>query len=173
MPGDELILRPILHSTRAITIAAAPEAVWPWLVQMGQSRGGFYSYDWLENLAGLDIHNSDRIVPELQKLKVGDTIPFWRGAGVKVHSLIARQTLVLAGSLYGEKNDVGGTWVFAITPMDGGSTRLVVRSQIAAFPPQWLAWFLMHFLMAPMHFIMERRMMLTIKQRSEGLAAPS
>ena len=74
LPGDELMADPTMIVTRAITIDAPPEAVWPWLVQMGQGRGGFYSYDWLENLFGLDIHNADRLEPEWQALAVGDQL---------------------------------------------------------------------------------------------------
>ena len=84
LAGDEFIPDPLLLSTRAISINASPGNVWPWLAQMGQGRGGFYSYDWLENLIGLDIHTADHIIPEFQALKIGDPIPFWQGAGVKV-----------------------------------------------------------------------------------------
>ncbi|MEM8532269.1 MAG: hypothetical protein AAGF95_15595 [Chloroflexota bacterium] len=76
LPGDDLIPRPYTQSTRAITIAASARDIWPWIVQIGQERGGFYSYDWLENLIGLDIHSADRIRPELQHLQVGDLIRF-------------------------------------------------------------------------------------------------
>jgi hypothetical protein len=75
LSGDELVPYPALESTRAITIQAPVEEVWRWLVQLGQDRGGFYSYDRLENLAGADIHNVDRIVPQMQHLKVGDYVP--------------------------------------------------------------------------------------------------
>jgi len=74
LPGDTLTPPPVDQCTRAITIAAPPEAVWPWLVQMGADRGGFYSYAWLENLFGLDIHNADGIVDEWQQLAVGDWV---------------------------------------------------------------------------------------------------
>ena len=87
LPGDEFIIKPILRTTRAIAINAPPERIWPWLAQMGQGRGGFYSYEWLENLVRLDIHNSDRYIPELQDIKPGDLIPFWRCAGVNVVDL--------------------------------------------------------------------------------------
>ncbi|MEX2160846.1 MAG: hypothetical protein WD751_02935 [Anaerolineales bacterium] len=172
LKGDGLVPHPLLATTRAITIRASAAKVWPWLVQMGQGRGGFYSYDWLENLAGMDIHNADRIVPELQVLKVGDLIPFWRGAGVKVAGLEAEKILVLGGSLNPAKDNggeetVGGTWVFALSPEGQDACRLIVRSRIADFPPRWLAWPMMHLLMLPMHFIMERKMMLGIKLRSE------
>ena len=71
MPGDELVPKPKITSTRAITINAPPHEVWPWLAQIGQSRGGFYSYDALENLARCDIHSADRIIPQLQQLHPG------------------------------------------------------------------------------------------------------
>ena len=71
LPGDDLIANPDLIATRAITIAPRAERVWPWVVQLGQGRGGFYSYDWLENLVGCDIHSADRIVPQWQAVTVG------------------------------------------------------------------------------------------------------
>ena len=74
MPGDELVTLPMLGYTRAITIEAPPQLVWPWLVQMGQGRGGLYSFDGLENLAGCDIHSADRILADFQQLEVGDLI---------------------------------------------------------------------------------------------------
>src|SRR5919106_317233 len=72
LPGDELIAEPAGQTTRGITIDAAPEDVWPWVIQIGADRGGFYSYDWLENLFGLDIHSADEVVPEWQQRAVGD-----------------------------------------------------------------------------------------------------
>ena len=74
MPGDELVSRPMMGYTRAITIDAPPDDVWPWLVQIGQGRGGLYSFDGLENLVGCDIHSADRILPDFQRLEVGDLI---------------------------------------------------------------------------------------------------
>jgi hypothetical protein len=68
LPGDDVIAHPNYAITHAVTISAPPAAVWPWLVQMGQGRGGLYSYDWLENLIGLNIHSVDRIIAELQQL---------------------------------------------------------------------------------------------------------
>src|SRR5262249_25418482 len=76
LPGDAVVPHPTWQSTRAIHIAAPVEVVWPWLAQMGQDRAGLYSYDWLENLAGLKFHSADRIVPDWQSVKVGDTVRF-------------------------------------------------------------------------------------------------
>jgi hypothetical protein len=172
LAGDELIADPILVCTRAITIEVGPQRVWPWLAQIGQGRGGFYSYEWIENLAGLDIHNADRILLELQDLKPGDLIPFWRGAGVNVMQVEPGRVLVLAGTLtqpkgeVAEGGDVGGTWVFVLDAPKDNETRLVVRSQIARFPPVWLSALFMR-LLEPMHFIMERKMLLGVKERAE------
>jgi len=74
LPGDELLPNPKLSATHAITIHAPVAEVWPWLAQIGQGRGGFYSYTWIENLLGCDIHNADRVHPEWQNLKAGDQI---------------------------------------------------------------------------------------------------
>jgi hypothetical protein len=74
LPGDELVPNPQLVSTRAITINACPEDIWPWLMQLGQQRGGLYSYELLENLARCDMRNADRIIPEFQPLKIGDEV---------------------------------------------------------------------------------------------------
>src|SRR5215213_5479579 len=74
-PGDEVVAAPTFQSTIAMTIDAPAERVWPWLAQLGQGRGGFYSHDWLENLFGSDIHSADRMLPEHQNPRAGD--PFW------------------------------------------------------------------------------------------------
>ena len=74
LPGDDLIPNGRTTATNAITIAAPPEDVWPWIVQIGRGRAGFYTYTWIENLLGADIHNLDRIDPQLQEHRVGDRI---------------------------------------------------------------------------------------------------
>ena len=71
LPGDELVPRPDMTATRGVTIRATADTVWPWIAQLGQGRGGFYSYDFLENLLGCDIHSADRIVPEYQRVEIG------------------------------------------------------------------------------------------------------
>jgi hypothetical protein len=168
LDGDELIPDPLLLTTRALSISAPPERIWPWLVQMGQGRGGFYSYDWLDNLFGLNIQNADQILPELQALKVGDLIPFWKGAGVKVIKIEPPSLLVLGGAIYSDNgSDMGGTWVFALQPMDSGDTRLVIRTRVAKFPPRWVGILLCRLIIEPAHFIMERGMLFGIKKRAE------
>ena len=80
--GDDLIATPDLTATRAITVRASADQVWPWIAQLGQGRGGFYSYDFLENLVGCDIHSADRIIPGWQDIKVGDEVRLAPAAGL-------------------------------------------------------------------------------------------
>ncbi len=173
MAGDDLIRDPVLATTRAVSIEVEPDRVWPWLAQIGQGRGGFYSYEWLENLIGLDIHNSDRIIPEMQDLHPGDLVPFWRGAGVRVVKIEPGRLLVLAGTLNSAggmdsgAEPAGGTWVFGLSATPNGSSRLVVRSRVAGFPPAWLSVISMRAL-EPLHFIMEQKMLRGIRRRAQG-----
>lgn len=78
IPGDELIPKPDMSATRAITIDAPASTIWPWLVQMGSARGGAYTYDWIKNIFGLDVHSAEEILPEFQHLEVGDVLPMGR-----------------------------------------------------------------------------------------------
>src|SRR6202795_312325 len=98
-PGDELIGDANVTATRAITIRRSPDVVWPWIAQLGQGRGGFYSYDFLENLVGCDIHSADRVVPEWQGVEVGDKVRFAPEIGLVVASLEQGRSLVLRGGV--------------------------------------------------------------------------
>jgi hypothetical protein len=125
LPGDELLQEPDIVATRAISIAAPPSAIWPWLVQMGPGRAGAYTYDWIENLFGLNMHSADRIVPEWQRLEVGDVL---RGRpdqpGMRVE--ILEQERILSN-----RSEAGDwVWTFALVPEDGW-TRLISRNRIA------------------------------------------
>ena len=95
--GDELIPGPDIVSTRVVEIGAPPSAIWPWLVQMGPGRGGAYTYDWIERRLGIDIRNTDRVIPELQHLKVGDEIPM-PGYTMRVEQLDPGQAMVVRSS---------------------------------------------------------------------------
>ncbi len=169
LPGDELMPDAPWRTTHAITIQAPIEVVWSWIVQMGQGRGGFYSYDWLENLFGMNIRNVDRILPQFQQLEVGDTVPFWKGVGVTVRQIVPPRLLVLAGALNDDRSADGGSWVFTLDEVSPASTRLVVRTR-SSYGPWWIAPAVC-LLGEPAHFIMERAMMLGIKRRSEMTAA--
>lgn len=162
--GDDLApARRRIETTRAITIYASMDKVWPWLVQMGQNKGGFYSYSWLENLCGCHLHNADRIVPEWQELNVGDDV--WlhpKAPPLKVLAVEPGHAIVL------EK-----CWTFALHTIDDQTTRLLVRSR-SDFNPDlknpllnFLVW---RVVFEPAHFIMERKMMLGLKARAEAAA---
>ncbi len=186
LPGDELVAGANHWSTRAITVNASAAEVWPWLAQMGQGRGGMYSYDGLDNLAGLDMHSADRILPEFQKLAPGDIIPLEPGgSGYRVQTVEPNRLLVLyadgsnPGAL-GEhfaRAQAASTWTWLLRPVNPWETRLVVRWR-ARYPVMKtlnpLIW-LIGLLIEPVEFVMERQMLRGIKRRAErrGRAAPS
>lgn len=167
LPGDDLVFEPSDETTRAVTVDAPSDAVWPWVIQLGQGRGGFYSYIWLENLFGADIHNVDRIVPELQELAEGDSIrmvheDYWLQSpltSMTVEYIDQGRTLVLRG------HD-GGTWTFQLEPIDEETTRFVVRGRKPQ--PRTKVGYVLRYLTNELpHFVMERGMMLGIKARAE------
>jgi hypothetical protein len=167
LPGDEIVPEPCDETTRAVTAAAPSEAVWPWVVQLGQGRGGFYSYTWLENLFGADIHNVDRIVPELQDLEEGDTVrmvreDYWLqspATSMTVERIDPGRTLVLQG------HD-GGTWTFHLDPIDDETTRFIVRGRKPETRTA-IGYALRYLTYELPHFVMERGMMLGITTRAE------
>jgi len=167
LPGDELVPSPQMIATHAVTIQAPPEKVWPWLVQMGQARGGLYSYDWLENLVGCDIHNVTHIVPELQNLKAGDKIRLGP-EGSPFFWVIATQpgrALVLGGGP--APAQVTSTWVFALEKSGGNATRLLVRSR-GAFDATLGNFIIWRVITEPLSFVMEHKMMLTIRDLAQA-----
>jgi hypothetical protein len=99
LAGDDLIANPHLTATRAITVRAAAEQVWPWIAQLGQGRGGFYSYDTLENLVGCNIHNADQIVPQWQTITIGDQVKLHPEVGLDVAVVEPGRALVLRGGV--------------------------------------------------------------------------
>ncbi len=187
MPGDDVLPPTARTTTRAITIDAPPEEVWPWLAQIGYRRGGFYSYDWLENLMGLGIHSADRIVPEWQTLRVGDTISFGpQGPRAPVVAVEPGRLLVLGGY---EPMAGGASWAFTLRPVNTRGTRLVTRSRT-----HWRMWtlgtvlsrrpaapgmprpslplnLLLYLFFEPGEFLMMRRMLLGLRARAEAHTA--
>jgi hypothetical protein len=167
LPGDELVPHADLTATRAVTVrAGGADGVWPWIAQLGQARGGFYSYDILENLMGCDVHSANRVVPEWQRIEVG--------AQVKLHPKVALtavlvdpgRTLVLRGGV-----PIGGapppydfTWAFVLRGQPDATTRLVVRERYG-YSRRWAP-----LLVEPVElisFAMSRRMLRGIKERAE------
>ena len=167
LPGDELLAGPDIVSTRAVWIDAPAGEIWPWLVQMGPGRGGAYTYDWIENLFGLGMHSADRILPQFQDLKVGDAQRLGkRGPVLRVSVLEPERALVMRSD--------DGNWIWAfILVREGTGTRLISRNRIAVpgAPPAVRA--LNTYLMEPGSLIMERRMLLGIKQRAQRLVRSS
>ena len=177
MPGDELVPVPKLTSTRAVTIEARPEEVWAWLVQIGQGRGGFYSFDVLENLLGCDIHSAERIMPQLQRLHTGDLILLAPAAGAPCYRVAAVQpphVLVLAGAdprtravqaIPSGPDEMATTWQWTLRPAGGGrGTRLVARQRYSYPRRRSVLWHLVE----PVDFVMERQMLGGIKARAEA-----
>jgi hypothetical protein len=153
MPGDDL-LPDAASTTRVISIAASAEQVWPWLVQLGHGRGGWYSYDWIDNDGR---PSADRIVPELQQLQVGDQILMLPEMGPRVREVEPNRYFV-AG------DQEAGVWSLALYPAASGC-RLVSRWRVSwPLTPATAFWIL---LSDPGAFIMERKMLKGIKARAE------
>jgi hypothetical protein len=181
LPGDDLLPFPKLNATHAITILARPGEVWPWLAQMGQGRGGFYSYDWIENMMGLGIHNTERILPEYQGIKAGDIVPLApNGFGLPVDFVKTDETLVLYGDTRHQTGEIqipmkpgdylAATWGFYLFERVDGTTRLVERFR-ADWAPTVQNTINYRGFVEPGAFLMERKMLLGIKARAERLAA--
>ena len=130
--------------------------MWPWLAQIGQDRGGFYSYEWLENLAGCRMRNADRIHPEWQHRAVGESVLLHPAFGLEVARFEPNRALVLDG--WGS---------FVLEPIDDRRTRLISRSRV---PRGWAALTYALLLEIP-HFVMQRKMLLGIKERAERAAS--
>ena len=161
LPGDELLEDADGVSTRAITIDAPAASVWPWLAQMGPSpRGGAYTYDWIENLLGLDMHSAESILPEFQQPQVGDTI------GLGANRM--RLELLEPGCVLAWRAEDGNwVWTFVLQAQDG-STRLISRNR---FRLPTIAARIGMLPMEPGSLLMERKMLRGIKERAEQLAS--
>jgi len=161
LPGDELVTRPTFNATRAITIDAPPEEIWPWLVQVGLTRAGWYSYDILDNFGH---PSATRIIPELQNLAVGDVVPMSPNGkqGMRVHSLDRPHSMI-----WGTPNDA--TWAWQLDAQPDGSTRLISRIRSHY---QWLSPSIAFSALLEFGDIwMMRKMLLNLRIRAE-LASP-
>jgi WS/DGAT/MGAT family acyltransferase len=172
LPGDDLIPEPDLVTTRSVAIRAEIPEVWPWIAQIGQGRGGLYSYDRLENLLGCDIHSADRIHPEWQHVEIGDEIRLAPEMALTVAVADLPRALVLRGGVVpvsAAESPFDFTWAFILHPAAGGGTRLIVRERYA-YRRWWAA-----VLVRPTSVIsavMSRRMLHGIRDRAEGHPAP-
>jgi hypothetical protein len=177
LPGDRIIAQARASDTvtRAITIRAPVAEVWPWLAQLGQDRGGFYSYELLEDLVGCEMENADRVHPELGAWKPGDKL--WMYPPDKLggmgHALLVDhvpgRALGFATRRVGtpSRAPYDGSWSFVLEPIDTGTTRFLARGR-ADQDRGVLGTAFDRFVFDPMHFVMEKKMMETIRRRAEG-----
>ena len=166
LPGDELVGAADLTATRAVSVGAGADVVWPWIAQLGQGRGGFYSYDFLENLVGCDIHSAERVVAEWQSIDVGDAVHLHPEVGLIVAVVEPGRALVLRGGVRIGRMapPYDFTWAFVLRDHTDGSTRLVVRERYG-YSRRWAC-----LLVEPVElisFVMSRRMLRGIKERAE------
>ena len=170
LPGDGYIPNPERSNTRLVTIQAPIEQVWPWLIQMGAERGGFYSYTWLEGLINCPIENADRIHSEWQDLQPGESYPLCPGdfgpPPYQVIEVVPGQALILGHRPLNEAElamdtDWVDTWAFVLQPVDADTTRLLIRTR-NAYLPGWMK------AIEPGVFVMERGMLIGLQARAEN-----
>ncbi len=176
LPGDDLVPDPRWAYTLGITIDAPPEAVWPWIAQIGQGRGGFYTYQTLENMAGCKITNTTEILPEHQHPAVGQGIYLHPTAPpLRTEIVDPPHALVLFGSpadISAEEGAAMTTWQFVINPGPNGGSRFLTRGRYNSTPDWKSRLAAGRLLIEPISFVMSRRMMLEIKRLAEGAVRP-
>ena len=174
-PGDELIPTSVATTTYAVTVDAPAAEVWRWLVQMGQDRGGMYSYEALENAFGLDIHNTDEIRREWQTLSIGDQVRVVpRGKlgmpdGYAFRVAVVEPPTALVLRQQPPEHPWNATWAFLVVPVADDCCRLISRSRAASTPG--VAGLLARIggeVMSPVILLMTSKMLRGIKQRAEG-----
>jgi len=170
LPGDGLIASPHLTATRAITVRTSADRVWPWIAQLGQGRAGFYSYDFLENLVGCEIHSSDRIVPEWQRRQVGDEVKLHPEVALGVAVLEPGRSLVLRGGVPMGRTPppYDFTWAFVLRAGPDEATRLLVRERYRYTRP-WAP--LLVESVEVFSFIMTQKMLRGIRDRARRTPA--
>ena len=175
LPGDEIVPTAASRETRAITVHASVDRVWPWLAQIGQDRGGFYSYDLLENLVGCRMPTTDVLRPERQTWQLGDKLwmyPPDKAGGIgfaTLRSYTPGRSLGFATRMSGTPLSApeNGSWSFALVPLGDSATRLLMRGR-GAPGRSLLGVAFDRSIFEPAHFAMERRMMIGIAQLAEG-----
>ncbi|MDR3661325.1 MAG: SRPBCC family protein [Mycobacterium sp.] len=170
-PGDKLVRSPALQSTEGVLIDAPVDAVWPWLLQMGQDRAGFYTFEAMESLLGLDYHGDDTIHPEWQRLAPGDPIrlapPGWLGRRdgllLRVAQIVEKQSIVLTGAP--PEFPWTAVWSFHLEPHWENQCRLLVRTRAGLRHPGQL---FVTELASPVVALTVRGMLLGIRDRAEA-----
>lgn len=169
LPGDDLLANPDLTATRAVTVRASAAEVWPWIAQLGQGRGGFYSYDFLENLVGCQMHSAERIVPEWQTPEVGDQVKLHPDVPLEVAVVEPGGALVLRGGVpMGDTPPpYDFTWAFVLREQPDGTTRLLSRERYAY--TKWWTPLLVEPVEA-VSFVMSQKMLRGIRDRAQRTA---
>ncbi len=168
LPGDDLMESADLQATRAITVRAPADEVWPWIAQMGQGRAGLYSYDALENLVGCDMHSVDRIVPEWQDVAVGDPFRLHPEVALEVAHVDPGRALVVRGAVpMGESvaPPYDFTWAFVLRQRPDGTTRLLVRERYG-YSRRWAP--LLVESVEVISFVMSQKMLRGIRDRARA-----
>ncbi len=172
LPGDDLIPNPKWSFTYGVDVAAPPESVWPWIVQIGQGRGGFYSYQTLENMVGCDIHNTAEIMPEHQHPHVGDEVRLHpKAPAMRIAVLDQPAGFVLHGApadVGGDASTATSTWQFALRPAGTGRTRLLMRGRSDYTPGFVNRLAFGRFPLEPIMFVMSRKMLTEITRLAEA-----
>jgi hypothetical protein len=162
MPGDDVVQHATFNATRGVTIQARPEEIWPWLVQIGINRAGWYSYDWIDNLGR---PSAQRIIPELQQVAVGDFIPIYGTFGFWVKDFARNRWMLW----WDNKGDT--SWYWGLSPLDEKATRLITRLRLRYL---WLSPAILFDVLADVgDIIMMRKCLLSIKQRAERASSQS
>ena len=185
LPGDELVPHNKWGYTHAITIRASAAEIWPWLAQIGQGRGGFYGYEFLENLIGCNIHNADRIIPEFQHLDVGDEIrhhpklPYYEVAVVEPSRVLVLHTGIDSKTINTTefnnsmpKKYVNAIYIWFLDELGNGDTRIIARGRYG-YRGFRNALGNSRFLLEPISFTTSRKMLLGIKIRAEAAVKQS
>lgn len=173
-PGDELLPDLTWTTTHAVTVRAAPEDVWPWIAQLGQGRGGLYSFERLENLIGCRMTNTDRILPEHQDPAAAGQVRLHPQAALTVARVVPGRDLVLladpAAASAGQ-HVTGGLWSFHLRPSPDGGTRLVERLSFRSGAGRLERLFTSAALVEPVSFVMSQEMLRNIAALAEAGAA--
>jgi len=165
LPGKEYVPHPKGGYTQATTIQASVAEVWPWVAQIGQGRGGFYSYDVLENLVGCKIHSTDHTVPELQHWAYGEGLRLYPDAPpIPLAVFEPDTTLLFAGR---DEKEIGNSWGFYLEKIDESTTRLIARWHFD-YKPKLGNKILFNGIVEPISGVMQRKMLLGIKRRAEA-----
>jgi len=170
-PGDELVPQAQWTATHAVSIAASPQEVWPWIAQVGQGRGGFYSYQRLENLAGCEIENTQRILEEHQDVRVGDKIRLHVDIPPMTAAIVDKPTtLVVSGDPSADAGavEISSSWAFLLVEQPDGTTRLLSRTRYHHGGGLRAKLMGGPYLVEPISFVMERKMLKVIKGLAEG-----